>query len=74
MLCSSIWYIGSLTSLPNKGDKTEGKNEALKRESILNIFADGGLNIVDIRTKMEFLFVKQVLQLIKEHIEPSGPS
>ena len=40
---------------------------ALKRESLLNTFADGGLNVVDIRTKIESLSVKQVLQLIKEH-------
>jgi hypothetical protein len=43
------------------------KPEALKRESLLNTYADGGLNIVDIKTKIESLFVKQVLQLIKEH-------
>ena len=53
VLCSSIWRIGSLNS------------EALKRKSLLNTFAYGGLNIVDIR--IESLFVKQVLQLIKEH-------
>ena len=28
------------------------KPVALKRESLLNTFADGGLNIVDIRTKI----------------------
>ena len=27
------------------------KPEALKRDSLLNTFADGGLNIIDIRTK-----------------------
>ena len=43
------------------------KPEALKRKSLLNTFADGGLNIVDIRTKIESLFVKINLQLIKEH-------
>ena len=47
------------------------KPEALQRDSLLNVFADGGLNIIDIKTKIESLFVKQVLQLIKE---PSGPS
>ena len=43
------------------------KSEALIRESLLKTFADGGFNIIDIRTKIESLFVKQVLQLIKEH-------
>ena len=43
------------------------KPEALKRESLVNTYADGGLNIVDIKTKIASLFVKQVLQLIKEH-------
>ena len=43
------------------------KPEVLKRESLLNTFADGCLNIVDIITKVESLFDKQVLQLIKEH-------
>ena len=42
-----------------------GKPEALKRNSLLNTFADGGLNIVNLRTKIESLFVKKVLQLIK---------
>ena len=77
VLCSSIWYIGSLTSMPkNVGEKLNklaftflwnNKPEALKRESLLNTYANGGLNIVDIKTKIESLFVKQVLQLIKEH-------
>ena len=49
------------------------KPEALKRKSLLNTFTDGGLNIVDIRTKIESLFVKKVLQLIKS-ITPGGPS
>ena len=43
------------------------KPEALKRESLVNTYADGGLNIVHIKTKIASLFVKQVLQLIKEH-------
>ena len=75
VLCSSIWHIGSLNSVPNKVVKnwhfhffgTYSKPEALTRKSLLNTFADGGLNIVDIRTKVESLFVKKVLQLIKEH-------
>ena len=36
------------------------KLEALQRDSLLNAFADGGLNI-DIKTKIESLFVKQLL-------------
>ena len=77
VLCSSIWYIGSLASMPKKVEQKlnklaftflwNNKPEALERESLLNTYADGGLNIVDIKTKIEALFVKQVLQLIKEH-------
>jgi hypothetical protein len=69
VLCSSIWYIGSLTPMPkNVGKKLNklaftflwnNKPEALKRESLVNTFADGGLNIVDIKTKIECLFVKK---------------
>ena len=63
-LCCAVWYTGSLTSLPNNFKKVEklktmaypflwnSKPVALKRESLLNTFADGGLNIVDIRTKI----------------------
>ena len=42
------------------------KPEALKRESLLNTFADGGLNIVDIRTKIGSLFVKQVYSVSRK--------
>ena len=70
VLCSSIWYIGSVNSVPNKVKLAfpyfwNSKPEALKRKSLLNTFADGGLIIVDLRTKIESLFVKNVLQLIK---------
>ena len=66
VLCSSVWYIRSLTSVPNKVETIaltflwNSKPEALKIESLLNTFAD-------IRTKIESIFVKQVLQLSKEH-------
>ena len=79
VLCSSIWHIGSLNSVPNKVVTNwhfhffGTINRKLKRKSLLNTFADGGLNIVDIRTKIESLFVKTVLQLIKS-ITPGGPS
>ena len=45
----------------------KSKHEALKRESPLNTFEDGALNSVDTRTKIGYLYFKQVLQLIKEH-------
>ena len=55
MLCSSILYIGILTSANIEeisiSNFLNSKPEALKRESLLNTFADGGLNIIDIRTK-----------------------
>ena len=61
VLCSSIWHIGSLNSgaFPFLWNS---KPEALQRKSLLNTFADGGLNIVDLRTKIESLFVKTLLQ------------
>ena len=54
VLCGSIWYTGSLTSLPNKVETLKtmaypfiwhNKPKALKMESLLYTFADGGLNI-----------------------------
>ena len=57
----SGWYVGSLTSVPNKVEQKKklaypflwnSKPEALKRESLLNTFADGIVNIVYIRTKI----------------------
>ena len=55
------WYVGSLTSVPNKVEQIKklaypflwnSKPETLKRESLLNTFADGSVNIVYIRTKI----------------------
>ena len=66
VLCSCVWYIGSLTSVPNKVEKIafpflwNSKPEALKIESLLN-------TLEDFITKIESIFVKQVLQLSKEH-------
>ena len=74
----SITMQSVLCSTKQSGEKLafpflwKGKPEALKRKSLLNTFADGGLNVVDIRTKIECLFVKKVLQLIKS-ITPGGP-
>ena len=76
VLCSSIWHIGSLNSVPKKVVKNwhfhifGTVNPKLitinHRKSLLITFPDGGLNIVDLRTKIEFLFVKKkVLQIIK---------
>ena len=57
----SGWYVGSLTSVQNKVEQIKklahpflwnSKPEALKRESLLNTFADGSVNIVYIRTKI----------------------
>ena len=54
-------YRECLTSLPNKVETLKtmaypflwnSKPKALKRESLLNTFADGGLTIVDMRTKI----------------------
>ena len=80
--CSSIWHTGSLNTVQlstKQGSEKlafpflwNSKPEALKRKSLLNTFADGGLNIVNIRPKIESLFVKKVLQLIKS-ITPGGP-
>lgn len=75
VLCSSIWYVGSLILMPENVRRTLNKllftflwknqPEAIKRETLFNEFQKGGLNIVDIQTKLESLLVKQVLQLIK---------
>lgn len=75
VLCSSIWYVGSLILMPDNVRRKlnklvftflwKGQPEAIKRETLLNDFPNGGLNIVDIQSKLESLLVKQVLQLIK---------
>ena len=68
VLCSSIWYVGSLILMPENVRRTflwKNQPEAIKRETLFNEFPKGGLNIVDIQTKLESLLVKQVLQLIK---------
>ena len=58
--CQTRWTKVAFSFLWNS------KPDALQRDSLLNTFADGGLNIIYIKTKIESLFVKQVLQLIKE--------
>ena len=73
----SSWYVGSLTSVPNKVEQKKklaypflwnSKSEALKRESLLNTFGDGSVNIVYIiELKYNLYSSKNVLQLIKEH-------
>ena len=73
VLCSSIWYVGSLILMPQSVEKRLNKllftflwnsqPEALKREMLLNDFPNGGLNVIDIKTKIESFLVKQVLQL-----------
>ena len=77
VLCSPIWYVGSLLLMPERVEKRLNKliftflwnnqPEALKRETLYNTFLNGGLNIVDIKTKLASFHVKQILQLIKGH-------
>jgi hypothetical protein len=75
VLCSSIWYVGSLISMPEivlkKINKLvfkflwNNKPELIKRETLLNDYQQGGLKVVDIKSKIESFRVRQVLQLIK---------
>ena len=43
------------------------QHEALKRNTLHNSFEDGGLNIIDVKTKLDAFLVKQVIQIIKGH-------
>ena len=75
VICNSIWYVGSLTLMPDnvlqKLNKVlfsflwSNKTEAVKRLTLIDSFENGGLDIVDIKTKLETFRVSQVLQLIK---------
>ena len=75
VLCSSIWYVGNLILMPDKVRRKlnkliftflwKSKPEAIKRETLLNDYRNGGLNVVDIQTKLQSFMIKQVLQLIK---------
>ena len=75
VLCSSIWYVGSLIVMPESILKRlnklifnflwNGKPEAIKRETLYNSFDKGGLNVVDIKSKLESFRILQILSLIK---------
>jgi len=75
VLCTSIWYVGSLIAMPQRVEQKLNKliftflwnkqPEALKRETLYNTFLNGGLNIIDIKTKLASFRVIQVLQIIK---------
>ena len=77
ILCTSIWYIGSLLLMPASiRRKIEriiftfvwtNQHEALKRNTVYNSFDKGDLNITDIKTKLDAFLVKQVIQLINGH-------
>ena len=75
VICNSIWYVGSLTLMPDKvliklnkilfSFLWSNKMETVKRLTLIDSFENGGLDIVDIKTKLETFRVSQVLQLIK---------
>ena len=74
VICNSIWYVGSLTLMPDKVlinlnkilfSFLSNKMETVKRLTLIDSFENGGLDIVDIKTKLETFRVSQVLQLIK---------
>ena len=75
VLCTSIWYVGSLILMPKKVENTlnklifsflwNNKPEAIKRATLIHTFINGGLNIIDINTKLASFRIKQILQLIK---------
>ena len=54
VLCSSIWHVNTKQGGENFAFPFlwNSKPEALIRKSVLNTFADRGLNIVDIKTKI----------------------
>ena len=77
VLCSSIWYTGSLILMPESIKKKVNKimftflwnsqHKALKRETLYNTFKNGGLNITNVKIKLDAFLVKQIVQLIKGH-------
>ena len=77
VFCSTIWYTGSLLLMPasirRRIEKTlfsflwKHQHEALKRNTLYNSFQEGGLNITDVKTKLDAFLVKQVITIIKGH-------
>ena len=75
VISNYIWYVGSLTLMPHNvlcnlnkllfSFIWSNKTEVVKRLTLINNFQNGGLDIVDIKTKLETFLVGQVLQLIK---------
>ena len=75
VLCTPMWYVGNVLLMP-EGVRLKlnrllfnfvwnGKPEVLKRLTLLHGYSKGGLDIVDIQTKLQSFLVKQVLQLIR---------
>ena len=75
VICNSIWYVGSLVLMPENVELKlnkmmfsflwNNKTELINRHTLHNNFKDGGLNVVNIRIKLNALLIKHVLKLIK---------
>ena len=75
VISNSIWYVGSLTLMPHNvlcnlnklpfSFLWSNKPEVVKGLTLINNLQNGGVDIVDIKTKLETFLVGQVLQLIK---------
>ena len=72
VICSTIWYVGSLIvmpyCIPNQLNKLifkflwNIKPESLIRETLLNNYNKGWLNVIDINSKLESFRIMQVIQ------------
>ena len=77
VLCSTIWYTGSLLLMPastgRRIDKIlfsflwKDQHEALKTETVYNCFEEGGLNVTNVKIKLDAFLVKQIIQIITRH-------
>ena len=71
---SKLWYVCQILPLPNSFAKKlesltssflfRGKSERLKLEELFNPPSAGGLGLMDIRTKADSLFVKQLSRML----------
>ena len=75
VLCTPMWYVGNVLLMSDAVRIKLNRllfqflwnvtPEVLKRETLLHGFLKGGLDVVDLQTKLQSFLVKQVLQLIR---------
>lgn len=73
VICSKIWYVGSHFWLPTRYEEAlnkklfaflwGGKNECVKRKTLLGGLPEGGLGVCDLSAKIKGFHIKHIKQL-----------